>query len=289
MVVRTYRPDGGATARRCLEGICVPVAAADATVEIPSPSMPEPSARGKARYIVAAVLIAAAVAAAVAFLPVKDVLIGILDWTRAMGLGGAAVFVLVYAAACVLFLPGSLLTLGAGFAFGLVGGTLAAIAGSLLGCSAAFLLGRTVLRRWVESRSRAHPRFRALDEAVGKEGFKIVLLSRLSPVFPFNLLNYAFGVTRVGFRDYFLASWIGMFPGTLLYVYLGAAAKDLTALAAGRIEGGTARHVLLAVGLAATVAVTLLITRIARRTLKGTIAPDGPARSTPAGKEASHA
>jgi uncharacterized membrane protein YdjX (TVP38/TMEM64 family) len=228
---------------------------------------------------VAAAVIAAVVAAAL-FLPVREWLLAFLGWSRGLGVWGPIALAGLYGVACVLFLPGSLLTLGAGFAFGLVRGLLAAMAGSLLGAAAAFLLGRTVARRWVEGRVAANPRFRAVDEAVGREGFKIVLLTRLSPVFPFNLLNYAFGVTRVSFRDYFFASWLGMFPGTVMYVYLGSAAQSLAELAAGGGGGATAQRVLLGVGLLATVAVTVVITRIARRALRGAIVePDDPQSS----------
>src|SRR5262245_25623204 len=144
-----------------------------------------------------------AVAAAFIFSPLspRELLFRLREWTRGMGALGPIYLALIYAAACVLFLPGSLLTLGAGFAFGLAGGTLAACLGSLLGVSASFLLGRTVARGAVERMARSRPRFRAIDEAVGKQGFKIVLLTRLSPVFPFNVLNYGFGITRVSFRD----------------------------------------------------------------------------------------
>jgi uncharacterized membrane protein YdjX (TVP38/TMEM64 family) len=231
------------------------------------------------RLLVITAVIAAVVAAAL-FLPVREWLLAFLGWSRGLGVWGPIALAGLYGVACVLFLPGSLLTLGAGFAFGLVRGLLAAMAGSLLGAAAAFLLGRTVARRWVEGRVAANPRFRAVDEAVGREGFKIVLLTRLSPVFPFNLLNYAFGVTRVSFRDYFFASWLGMFPGTVMYVYLGSAAQSLAELAAGGGGGATAQRVLLGVGLLATVAVTVVITRIARRALRGAIVePDDPQSS----------
>src|SRR5262249_61840093 len=130
--------------------------------------------------------------------------------------------------ATVFAVPGSLITLGAGAAFGLIRGTLAVSAGSTLGAAAAFLLGRTLARGWVEHKVANKPRFRALDQAIGAEGFKIVLLLRLSPVFPFNVLNYALGLTRVSFRSYLVASWIGMLPGTVMYVYLGAALGSLT-------------------------------------------------------------
>jgi len=226
------------------------------------------------RLLVITAVIAAVVAAAL-FLPVREWLLAFLGWSRGLGVWGPIALAALYVAACVLFLPGALLTLGAGFAFGLVRGLLAAMAGSLLGAAAAFLLGRTVARRWVARKVSGSPAFRAVDAAVGREGFKIVLLTRLSPVFPFNLLNYAFGVTRVSFRDYFFASWLGMFPGTVMYVYLGSAAQSLAELAAGSGGGATAQRVLLGVGLLATVAVTVVITRIARRALRGAIGAQG--------------
>ncbi|HJM44150.1 MAG TPA: VTT domain-containing protein, partial [Nitrospinota bacterium] len=94
------------------------------------------------------------------------------------------------------------------------------------------------------------------------------LLTRFSPIFPFNLLNYAFGITKVRFRDYALASWIGMFPGTVMYVYLGSAAKNLADLASGNIAGGTGRQILFGFGLAATILLTVLVTRMARKAMK---------------------
>lgn len=221
-------------------------------------------------WLVAGVVVA--LVAAGTLLPVKEWLVTFLEWSRGLGVWGPICLAGLYVVGCVLFLPGSLLTLGAGFAFGLVRGLLAVMVGAEIGAAAAFLLGRTVARRWVERRLAAYPRFRAVDEAVGREGFKIVLLTRLSPVFPFNFLNYAFGVTKVSFRDYFFASLLGMFPGGVMYVYLGTAARSLTELAAGGGGGGTARHVLLGVGLLATVAVTVVITRIARRALREAIA-----------------
>lgn len=224
------------------------------------------------RRIVAVGLALSVAGTGLVFFPqAKAALSNLIEWTQSVGPLGPIYLALIYGAACVLFLPGSILTLGAGFAFGLVGGTFSAVLGSLIGVSASFVLGRTALRGWVESLTANRSSFRAIDEAVGREGFKIVLLTRLSPVFPFNLLNYGFGITRVGFKDYFFGSWIGMFPGTLLYVYFGSAAKSVADLAMGHQEGGSARIALLAVGLVATVAVTIVITRIAKRALHGAI------------------
>lgn len=190
-----------------------------------------------------------------------------LDWVAGLGPTGVIAFIAIYVLACVFMVPGSVLTLGAGAVFGVVKGTLIVSAASTLGATAAFLVGRHLARervaRWIEGDAR----FRAVDEAVGREGWKIVGLTRLSPVFPFNLLNYAYGITRVRLRDYVLASWVGMFPATVMYVYLGSLAGSLATL--GPRGGGRtpAQWALFGVGLLATVAVTVFVTRIAREAL----------------------
>src|SRR5260370_10350132 len=148
---------------------------------------------------------------------------------------GPVAFAAVYALAC-LVLPGSLITLAAGSLFGVVVGTAGVPLSSVTGACLAFWLGRTLARGLVEKRLAGNRRFRALDQAVAAGGFKIVLLTRLSPLFPFTLLNYAFGLTNVRFRDYVLASWIGMLPGTVMYVYLGSTVKDLAALAPRKVQ-----------------------------------------------------
>jgi len=196
-----------------------------------------------------------------------------LAWVQRIGPWGAVLLGAAYIPAALLFIPGSLLTLGAGFALGVGLGTVAVSIGSTLGASAAFLAGRTLVRGFIEAKISHNPRFQAIDQAVKHEGFKIVLLTRLSPVFPFNLLNYAFGLTPVSLRDYFLASWIGMLPGTVMYVYLGSAAKNLADLAAGKALGETGQQVLFGVGLLATVAVTVAVTRVAKRALNAVV-PD---------------
>ena len=191
---------------------------------------------------------------------------------------GPVVFAAVYALAC-LVLPGSLITLAAGSLFGVVVGSAVVSVASVTGASLAFWLGRTLARGLVGNR-----RFRALDQAVAAGGFKIVLLTRLSPLFPFTLLNYAFGLTKVRFRDYALASWIGMLPGTVMYVYLGSTVKELADVAAGNVEGGPARLVLFFVGLAATVGVTVYVTRLARQALRQAV-PPSPLPLAPAAGE----
>ena len=185
----------------------------------------------------------------------------------ALGFWGPAVFVTGYALAVVAFVPASLLTLAAGAIFGVVSGTVYVFIAAIVGSSLAFLVSRYLARGLVERRLAGNARFAAIDRAVGEQGRKIVFLLRLSPVFPFNLLNYALGLTRVRFGDYLLAGF-GMLPGTLLYVYSGRVAGDVAALASGSAApAGPGRSALLIVGLVATLVVTTFVTRIARRAL----------------------
>lgn len=179
-------------------------------------------------------------------------------------------FVAAYALAAVAFVPGSVLSLAAGALFGLRLGVPVVFAGATLGGSIAFLLARTVARARVARAVASDPRFAALDRAIGADGRRMVFLLRLSPVVPFNVLNYALGLTTVRFVDYLVAS-VGMLPGTVLYVYYGKVAGDVAALAGGATPPrGMAHYLVLGVGLAATVAVTVLVSRLARRALATT-------------------
>lgn len=189
-------------------------------------------------------------------------------WVKGLGVWGPVVFVLGYVVATVAFVPGVLLTLAAGAIFGLVRGVIFVFIGAVLGSAAAFLVARYVARAAIERRIAGNARFAAIDRAVGAEGRKIVFLLRLSPVFPFNLLNYALGLTRVPFTD-FLAASVGMIPGTILYVYYGKLIGDVSALAGGAaVEKGPGYYAVLVLGLVATVAVTTVVTRTARRALR---------------------
>jgi len=142
------------------------------------------------------------------------------EWVKGLGVWGPVAFIAGYVVAAVLFIPGSLLTLAGGAIFGLTKGVMIVFLAAVLGSSAAFLVSRYVARSSIERRLAGNARFAAMDRAVGAQGRKIVFLLRLSPVFPFNLLNYGLGLTNVRFVDYVIAS-IGMLPGTLLYVYYG--------------------------------------------------------------------
>ena len=189
-------------------------------------------------------------------------------------LGTRSVFVAVYAIACVALVPASVLTLAAGAVFGLVEGTVVAFIAATLGAAAAFLVARYLARDAVERRLAGNSRFVALDRALAVEGFKVIALLRLSPLFPFSFLNYALGLTRVRFGEYVLAS-VGMIPGTLLYVYYGKLAGDVAALAGpSPVHRGTAYYVVLGVGLAATVAVTVVIAEVSRAGRCNATGPD---------------
>ncbi len=222
---------------------------------------------GSAKAIIL-ILFVVGLAAALFLLPVKQYVLHVLEWSRGLGIWGPFFLAIFYVIATVLFLPGSILTLGAGALFGVAKGFPAVWIGATIGACAAFLVGRTLARGWVARKVEGNPKFAAIEEAVGREGFKIVLLLRLSPVFPFNLLNYALGLTKVSFGQYALASFIGMIPGGLMYVYIGSTAGSLAAVAAGQVEGGMGAQILKIVGLVVTVIVTVYVTGIARRSLK---------------------
>lgn len=224
----------------------------------------------RAKVWVGAGIIAALIAASL-FLPVADAAVALVDYVRGLGAAGIALYAAIYVVATVALVPGSLLTIGAGFVYGLAGAALVWPA-SVAGASLAFLLGRTWARDAVAARMQTSRRLTAIDAAIGDRGFAIVLLLRLSPVFPFTLLNYSLGLTRARFGAYFAATALGMVPGIFLYVYLGSLVTDAAQLASGdRPDTGIAGQILLYAGLAATLAVTVVITRLARRRLASTL------------------
>lgn len=196
-------------------------------------------------------------------------------WVGELGPLGPIAFVLGYAVAVIAFVPGSVLTLASGAIFGLVEGTIYVFVAAILGSTGAFLIARHGARAAVEKRIEGDARFAAIDTAVGREGRKIVFLLRLSPVFPFNLLNYALGLTQVKLSDYVLAGF-GMLPGTLLYVYTGKLLGDVASVVGGvQGEAGTGEWVVRVVGFLATLIVTIYVTRIARKALDSATADSG--------------
>ncbi len=201
------------------------------------------------------------------FLPVRAWFMQFEGYVQSLGAIGPVVVVVVYILCTVLFIPGSAITIGSGTLFGLQTGFIVVVLGANLGALCSFFLARGFLREKVLSWAAASLKFRSLDQAIGKQGFKMVLLTRLSPVFPFVLLNYLLGLTAVRTGAYVLANLLGMLPATFLFVYIGAAARDALA---GQVDAsaGFYQQILKYVGLLATVAVVVIVTRIARKALR---------------------
>lgn len=220
------------------------------------------------KWIAAGVVVIALIAG-VGLLPAGEWLGSLNQWLEGLGAVGIVVFILSYILATIFFLPGVILTLGAGFAFGLLWGMVGVSIGSTAGAACAFLIARYFAREKISNALSGKSKFRAIDRRVGEKGWRIVLLLRLSPLVPFNLQNYLYGLTAIRFWPYVLASWIGMLPGTLLYVYLGAAGRvGIEAAAAGETGRDPLEIVFFGIGLVATVAVTVYVTRLARRALR---------------------
>ncbi|PCJ51455.1 MAG: hypothetical protein COA73_17385 [Candidatus Hydrogenedentota bacterium] len=204
------------------------------------------------------------------FVDIQGAITGALDWIEAQGALGFVLFIVLYIVACVFVIPGSLITLGGGAIYGLPLGFALVSAGSTLGATITFIISRYLARDFVEGKVASNKKFKAMDDAVAQQGWKIVFLTRLTPVMPFSLQNYGYGITKVSLPHYILATWIGMMPGTVLYVYLGT-------LGGQAAEGGasTAEWIMRGVALAATVVVTIFITRIARKALVQAVDTDG--------------
>ncbi|MBW4643238.1 MAG: TVP38/TMEM64 family protein [Goleter apudmare HA4340-LM2] len=191
-----------------------------------------------------------------------------------LGSFGPIAFIAIYNLATLLLIPGSILTLKAGCLFGVFWGSIYVLVAAIIGATLSFIIGRYLSRDWVSKQMLKHPKFKAIDQAVAKEGWKIVLLTRLSPVFPFNLLNYAFGVTQVSLKDYILGS-IGILPGTVMYVYIGSLAGNLAMINTNNQPSNPQTQiwelVFQIMGCIATVAVTIYVTRIAQKALKQSV------------------
>lgn len=196
-------------------------------------------------------------------LPIAEWLASFQIYVQDLGPVGYVLYAIAYAVCVVLFVPASVLTLGAGAIYGLTTGVLVVLAGASLGATLAFLLARTLLRSRVEKMTEGNAKFGALDRAISKEGAKIVLLVRLAPVFPFTYISYAFGLTGIGTGGYVIATVVGMIPGTFAYVYLGAAAG-----AAASIGADQANTIVQIVGAVAALAVTLFVARLATRAIR---------------------
>ncbi|KAH7666961.1 hypothetical protein IHE45_12G029400 [Dioscorea alata] len=187
-------------------------------------------------------LLLAAIVTACITLPVEKILKEFLIWIKQnLGPWGPLVLAIAYIPLTILAVPASILTLGGGYLFGLPVGFVADSIGATIGATAAFLLGRTIGKPYVISKLKDYPKFQAVAIAIQRSGFKIVLLLRLVPLLPFNMLNYLLSVTPVGIVEYMLASWLGMMPITFALVYVGTTLKDIADVTHGWSEVSTSR------------------------------------------------
>lgn len=186
-------------------------------------------------------------------------------WVEQSGPMGWVLFVIAYALSCVLFLPGSVLSFGAGAVYGFWGATMLVSVASVVGALANFLSTRHLLRGWVGRRFGDSRKFRALDHAAETQGWKLIILTRISPVLPHSLVSCAFGLSRIPLTRYLLASWIGFLPISAAYAYTGAVFGKA---AKGGIAQGPAAWGIYALEIAITILVTWWITRVAHNALK---------------------
>lgn len=188
----------------------------------------------------------------------------IVSQVETMGNLGFLYFGIFYTIAEILAIPAFPLTASAGYLFGLQGGTAIVLFSASIAASVSFIIGRTVLRSYVEGLLEKYPKFKAMDKAIGNEGFKLMLLLRLSPLFPFALSNYLYGVTSVRFVDYFWGTILGFLPGTMAYVYSGEVGKALT------LDSGNAQPwYVYAVGLAVIVGALKVASDVAAKAVEG--------------------
>lgn len=190
----------------------------------------------------------------------SDTLVSLAAWFETLGPSAIFLYAGIYFLLELVAVPALPLTLGSGYLFGLAKGTAAVSVASTMAAAASFLIARYGLRDMVTKFAMRYPRFRAMDRAIGKQGFKFVFLLRLSPLLPFAISNYLYGLTSVNLPEYVLGSWLGMLPGTIAYVSAGAAVSALTDLGAGKNQ---VSPVLIIIGVAATVGALSLIGKLA--------------------------
>ncbi|CAL1411494.1 unnamed protein product [Linum trigynum] len=218
-------------------------------------------------------LLLAAVVVACFTLPVEKILKDFLLWVEQdLGAWGPLVLAVAYIPLTILAVPASVLTLGGGYLFGLPIGFVADSFGATIGACAAFLLGRTLGRSMVVAKLKDYPQFRSVAIAIERSGFKIVLLLRLVPLLPFNMLNYLLSVTPVSFMEYMLASWLGMMPITLALVYVGTTLKDLSDVTHGWSEFSPTRWLMIVLSLVVSVVMIFTVTKVAKSALDKALA-----------------
>jgi uncharacterized membrane protein YdjX (TVP38/TMEM64 family) len=227
-------------------------------------------------FVAAGTIIVLATAAY--FFPLVPAVEHVSAWLGGMGVAGAALFAVLIAASSLCLLPASPFVIAAAAVFGFSLGLLTSAVGIILGAASGYLLSRLFLRKDLADQLKGRPTFKAIDQAIAEEGWKIVFLLRLCPI-PFGLANYLYGLTAIPFLPYLLTSFLGAIPGMILFCQLGSAGKaSLQELASGHFHKGGGEIALLVLSLAASVVLVVFLPRLARRALekrtKVTIAPE---------------
>jgi uncharacterized membrane protein YdjX (TVP38/TMEM64 family) len=194
----------------------------------------------------------------------------VVDWMHVIqstGPRGWALFIGLYALCCLLFIPGSVLTIAAGAAYGFWGGSALVLAGNGLGSVLSLLITRLFLRDWMARRIANNPRLKALEKAVADDDLRLVFLTRLSPIMPFSLINYSLGLTKISAWRFLLATEVGAIPATFVYVYMGTLMGNLARIAPDLKQHRPLEWAFQGAGLALAVGVTIYVTRLATRAL----------------------
>jgi uncharacterized membrane protein YdjX (TVP38/TMEM64 family) len=230
----------------------------------------------KVKLVILAVVLVGLMVSVV-IIPIVPWLVEVLARTSRLGFWAPVAYGGLYIATCLLLIPASIPTLAAGFFFGVPLGSAISILGSTVGACAAFLVGRFLARDWILARETRSRRFNALDNAVSEHGLKIVVLSRLSPISPFIVLNYMFALTKVSCWKYALGTLVGAAPGMTLFVFFGAGLRSLeevVAYARGESRPMLTHQVFFWASLLVTVLVTVFLARWARQALRNAMPPD---------------
>ena len=222
-----------------------------------------------AGVIAASILFVALVIILLVSLDAHEEILRLLNWLDAQGIRGPLLFILVMMLVVVLLLPGVLFTAGAGFVFGVVKGTICVVVGTTLGAMLAFLIARHLFGDRATQFVLHHARLRLVSEALVTHGWKIVLLTRLVPFFPFKLSNYFFGLTRFGLKGFVAGTFIGIIPLSLHNVWLGSLAADISLEAIRHAERTPVEWALYVAGFLATVVLVVYLNYLARRALAG--------------------
>ena len=223
------------------------------------------SIKAKVLVAVGAVIV---LASAAYFFPLVPALEHVSAWLGGLGVIGAALFAVLIAVSSLCLLPASPFIIAASAVFGFSLGLLTSAVGIILGAASGYFLSRLFLRKDVADQLKGRPTFKAIDQAIAEEGWKIVFLLRLCPI-PFGLANYLYGLTAIPFLPYLITTFLGAVPGLLLFSHLGSAGKaGLQALASGNLNKGGGEIALLGLSLAATIVLVVLLPRIARRALE---------------------